>query len=168
MKDLPWMIEARKYIGLAEVAGPKHNPTILGWLRDLEAWWAEDETPWCGTFVATVLRVSNRHIVKHWYRALAWREGGTLLSKPAHGCLVVFSRAGGGHVGFLEGVDSRGNLMVLGGNQGNRVSVAPFDPKRAVAFVWPSRADGTPSLPYPERYELPVLRSDGKLSTNEA
>ena len=157
MKDLPWMIEARKYLGLAEVVGPKHNPTILGWLRQLKAWWAEDETPWCGTFVAAMLWATDRFVIKHWYRALAWEEAGTILSKPAYGCLVVFNRSGGGHVGFLEGVDNRGNLMVLGGNQGNRVSVAPFDRKRVVAYVWPSGADGTPSL-----------RNDGKLSTNEA
>jgi uncharacterized protein (TIGR02594 family) len=51
-----WLPIARKYIGLTEIPGKAHNPTILRWLTELKAWWKDDETPWCGTFVAAVLR----------------------------------------------------------------------------------------------------------------
>ena len=51
----------------------------------------------------------------------------TKLNNPAYGCIVVFSRAGGGHVGFLVGKDKQGNLMILGGNQSNAVNIKPFD-----------------------------------------
>lgn len=167
--ELSWIAEARKYIGMSEVVGTKaHNPTILGWLRKLGAWWAEDETPWCGVFVGAVLQASNRKVVKHWYRAKDWVNGGTQLSKPAYGCLVVFNRNGGGHVGFVVGQDAKGNLMVLGGNQGNRVTIAAFDRSRVVAYVWASHASGQPSVPYQSRFDLPILQSNGKLSTNEA
>lgn len=167
--ELPWIAEARKYIGMSEIVGTKaHNQTILGWLRKLGAWWSEDETPWCGTFVGAVLQASNRHVTKHWYRAKAWADSGTKLSRPAYGCLVVFNRSGGGHVGFVVGQDAKGNLMVLGGNQGNKVSIAAFDRSRVVAYVWPSHENGQPSVPYQSRFDLPKLQSNGKLSTNEA
>lgn len=53
--------------------------------------------------------------------------------------------------------------MVLGGNQGNRVSIAPFDWTRAVAYVWPS------GVPIPPHSGLAVLDAGGaQLSTNEA
>ena len=167
--ELAWIAEARKHIGLSEIVGTKgHNTTILGWLKKLGAWWAEDETPWCGTFVGYCLQFTGRFVVKHWYRAKDWVNAGTKLSKPAYGCLVIFNRAGGGHVGFVVGKDARGNLMVLGGNQNNKVSIAPFATDRVVAYVWPSFGSGVPSIPDSKRYDLPVLNSNGKVSTNEA
>ena len=63
-KELPWIAEARKYIGLAEVPGKNHNPMILNWLHGLKAWWKDDETPWCGVFVAHCLRIGGRDIPK--------------------------------------------------------------------------------------------------------
>lgn len=29
-----WLTIARSYIGVREIKGPKHNPTIMGWLRN--------------------------------------------------------------------------------------------------------------------------------------
>ena len=52
MSELAWIKEARKHIGLAEIPGKQHNPVIVNWLTALGAWWNDDETPWCGTFVA--------------------------------------------------------------------------------------------------------------------
>ncbi|MGE9658889.1 hypothetical protein ACQP6C_10405 [Snodgrassella alvi] len=51
MNELSWISEARKHIGLREIKGAKHNPTILAWLKynkESTAWWRDDETPWCG------------------------------------------------------------------------------------------------------------------------
>ena len=33
MNELSWISEARKHIGLREIKGAKHNPTILAWLK---------------------------------------------------------------------------------------------------------------------------------------
>lgn len=162
MIDPRWLSAARKYVGLAEVPGKQHNPTILRWLRELKAWWAEDETPWCGTFVAAVMRESEITLPKHWYRARAWLEWGVPLPHPVFGSVVVFERAGGGHVGFVVGEDHNGRLLVLGGNQGNRVSVAPFDRQRAIGFRWPHEAVLVPRIPPPR------LAATGKSSRNEA
>lgn len=96
--------------------------------------------------------------------ARAWASAGTRLEKPAYGCVVVFSRNGGGHVGFVVGKDKFGNLMVLGGNQGDAVNIKPFAKSRVLAYRW----CGTQSHPAPHRYELPVLGSDGRVSRDEA
>ena len=165
--DLPWIVEGRQYVGMAEIPGKQHNPTIQNWLRTLKAWWADDETPWCGTFVAHCCRTANRDIPKDWFRALAWADAGERLTAPAYGCIAVFSRTGGGHVGFVVGRDRSGNLMILGGNQGNKVSIAKFSKDRVVAYVWPS-VNGAKNQPAKDRYQLPVLVSNGAFSNNEA
>lgn len=103
---------------------------------------------------------------KDWFRALAWAEAGEHLTAPAYGCIAVFNRAGGGHVGFVVGRDRAGNLMILGGNQGNKVSIARFAKDRVVAYIWPS--NGAQNQPAQDRYRLPVLAGNGEFSTNEA
>lgn len=169
LPELPWVAEARKHIGLAEIPGKKHNPIIINMLAALKAWWRDDETPWCGTFVAHCLRRAGRPIPLHWYRARAYAEGyGTRLKKPAYGCLAVFVRQGGGHVGFVVGITKDGYLLVLGGNQGNRVSIAKFSADRVLAYIWPHKAQGKPALPDEGRYQLPVLSNNGGISRNEA
>ena len=69
MSELAWIAEARRHIGLREVKGVQHNQTIVGWLKRLKAWWSDDETAWCGTFVAQCLQYGDRGIPKYWYRA---------------------------------------------------------------------------------------------------
>lgn len=103
------------------------------------------------------------HILpKNWMRARAWADWGIRLSAPVLGCIVVFERQGGGHVGFVVGRTVRGDLVVLGGNQGNKVSISPFSRDRVLAYVWP------PSVPMPMHQGLIVLADHGQLSTNEA
>lgn len=43
---------------------------------------------------------------------------------PELGCIVVFTRQGGGHVGFAVGRDKFGNLLILGGNQSDAMTIA--------------------------------------------
>ena len=119
----PWIQEGYKYIGLKEVPGPKHNPTLVMWLHKLKAWWSDDETPWCGLLIAWCFDAVGLKIPKLWMRAKEWGNGwGTRLSTPVPGCVVVFERKGGGHVGFVLGVTARNELVVLGGNQSNMVN----------------------------------------------
>lgn len=166
--ELPWIAEARKYIGQREIKGDKHNPLILSWLLKLKAWWANDETAWCGLFTAYSLLTAGREIPKHWYRATDYLKYGLALEKPAYGCIVIFTRVGGGHVGFVIGKDKYGNLMVLGGNQGDAVNIKSFSLDRVNGYRWPANARDVLLKPHSYRYELPVIESDGSLSTNEA
>ena len=167
-KELSWIREARGHVGLREKVKGLSNPTILNWLKSLKAWWANSDVPWCGVFTAQCLRVGSRALPQHWYRASDYLNWGTQLTEPCYGCVVVFTRQGGGHVGFVVGKDKQGNLMVLGGNQSDAVSIAPFSIARVSGYRWPPSATGRAMSPDPSRYNLPVLTSDGRLSTNEA
>lgn len=159
---LEWLDEAYKYIGQHEIKGAKTNSFIAIWLKLLNAAWYDDETPWCGTFVAHCVKSANLPIPKNWMRARDWLTIGTTILKPCVGAIVVFSRDGGGHVGFVVGLDKYGNLMVLGGNQGDCVRISAFSFDRVIGYRWPSK------WPKPERYRLPILNGDGTLSKNEA
>jgi hypothetical protein len=50
--------------------------------------------------------------------------------------------------------------MVLGGNQGNSVNVAPFDPKRVLGYRWPA------NTAFPASTTLPLLASNGAPPSN--
>lgn len=160
--DYPWITEAKKHLGLKEIVGPKHNPTILGWLKSLGAWWQNDEEAWCGTYVSNCMKASNISYPKMWMRALEWSKWGVKLDSPIDGCVVVFSRKGGGHVGFVMGETKDGFLSVLGGNQGNAVTIAKFDKSRVVGYYWPKE------VPVPPVKTLSIVSAAGGVSVNEA
>lgn len=169
--ELIHVATARKYLGTQEIKGPKHNPEILALTTKAfaatgkKSWIHDDETPWCGNFLGGVFAecgLGNK-IPKEFYRAKEWESAGTKLSKPAYGCVVTFTRDGGGHVGIVVGVTKSGNLKVLGGNQSDGVNIADFAPSRATSYRWVS--SGT--VPTQARYTLPVLPA-GRISTNEA
>lgn len=157
----PWIAEGRRNIGVREVKGAGTSLVIKGWLSALRAWWSDDETPWCGVFAAHCMRSAGLAVPRHWYRAKAWAAWGTAVV-PCAGCVVVYERAGGGHVGFLVGVDRSGRHVVLGGNQGDAVKLSALDPRRCVATRWPA------NFPLPTHPALPVLAAGAPASTNEA
>jgi len=164
MKEPMWLEFARKHVGLSETPGKATTPIIQKWLLGLKAWWTDDETAWCGVFVAACVKEAGLSLPKHWYRARAWLDWGRPLAGPALGAVVVYERGGAGHVGFVVGMDERGRVMTLGGNQGNRVSIAPFDETRVLGFRWP--AD---SLALAGFAPIPMLASNGQpVSSNEA
>jgi uncharacterized protein (TIGR02594 family) len=161
-----WLAEARKHIGQREIAGTRHNPLIVRWWAAISAPFRDDETPWCAGFVggcleAVGIRSSRSAMARSYSR---WGLG----VAPAVGAIVVFSRppsSTSGHVGFIVGRDQHERLMVLGGNQGDAVNIKPFSLDRVLGYRWPP---GHP-LPKPGNVkDLPVVRSDGSVSTNEA
>lgn len=78
----------------------------------------------------------------------------------APGAVLVFGRPGGGHVGFYLGEDAA-DYVVLGGNQGDAVSIARLAKARCIARRWPS---GEPVIGRPR-----IVRKAGvKTSSNEA
>ncbi|AKG09351.1 hypothetical protein AAX05_03245 [Moraxella bovoculi] len=177
MQELNWIKTARTYIGQTEIKGARHNPLIIEmWKTGFNATnqahrlkekvWQNDETPWCGAFVAFVMAKAglSHHIPKSFPLARSWATAGSKLNNPAYGCIVVFSRGAGGHAGFVLGRDKAGNLMVLGGNQADAVNIKPFAVSRVLSYRW----CGTQAQPAPHRFALPILASNGKVSTNEA
>lgn len=161
MNEPAWLTEARKHIGTRELKGSATTPEIATWWKTIKRGGIkDDETPWCAAFAGAMLEIvgvqSTRFESAKSY--LAW---GVPLNQPEVGCIVVFNRDGGGHVGFVVGRDCNGHLMVLGGNQGDEVNLRAFDYNRVAGYRWPA------GQPLPAPASLPVLAL-ASLSTNEA
>ena len=136
-KELPWVKRARQFIGLHEIPGPKHAPEILQMWRDIKRGGIkDDETPWCAAFVGAALENVGIQSTR-FEGARSYLEWGEKLDKPIYGCIVVFTRNGGGHVGFVVGKTENGNLLVLGGNQSDAVNVKAFSTERVTGYRWP-------------------------------
>lgn len=118
------LIKAIELYNTAEIVGSKHNPVIMGWAKELglDNVYRSDEIPWCGLFVGVVIKRADRKPVKDPLWALNWNKFGVKVDKPMLGDILTFTRNGGGHVGFYIGEDAK-NFFVLGGNQGNKVSI---------------------------------------------
>jgi uncharacterized protein (TIGR02594 family) len=162
MTEPRWLAEARRHLGAREISGRKHNPLILRWWTLIRAPFTDDETPWCAGFVGGVLEScelrSSRSAAARSY--LKW---GRALASPRPGCIVVFERGPKfGHVGFVVGADRAGNVLVLGGNQGDAVNIKPFARGRVLGYRWPANEA------LPDAAPLPVLALGGRLSQNEA
>jgi uncharacterized protein (TIGR02594 family) len=163
MSEPSWLIKAREYIGTTEIVGKKHNPKVVElWAKaKVPEKVNDDETPWCAAFVSAVLEETG-YVSAQTGWARAYLEWGQPIKDPVKGAVVVFSRGKGfGHVGFVVGKDKNGNLMVLGGNQGNAVNIKPFAVSRVLGYRWP-RDKIVPTEP------LPIITSSGRLSSSEA
>lgn len=120
------LVEALKLYGTQEIPGPRHSPLIMGWLAELGFNWIKsDETPWCGTAMAICAKRAGKPTNPNMPSALWWLKFGTAVmpGREALGDILVFGRAGGGHVGLYVGEDST-HFHVLGGNQSNQFSIA--------------------------------------------
>ncbi|NNP70385.1 TIGR02594 family protein [Acinetobacter sp. Ac_5812] len=157
LQDPPWLASAKQYLGVQEIVGTNDDPTILGWLKDLDASWQNDEVPWCGVFIAKCLQETGYEYPSSWASALAYAKFGVNLGQPAVGCIAVKKRLEhgklvGGHVTFIVGRSESGELIGLGGNQSNSVCYKLFNENDFIAFVWPS------IYPLKERFNLPTYQ----------
>lgn len=158
-----WLTRARAYIGQREQAGAANNPRIVRWWTLIGAPFRDDETPWCSAAVCGILEECGIRSARTPAARgnLPW---GIKLSAPALGCIVVFERGPkNGHVAFVAGRDQRGNLMCLGGNQGNMVKISPFPVSRVLGYRWPP---GQP-IPHTGFDTLPLATSTDLVSVNE-
>lgn len=146
-----WLDHAFRHRGLREIPGPRHNPIIMKWIRSLKGWFTDDETPWCGTFVAHCLEVAGYSYPKHWYRAKAYSTYGTAVPKQGplpYGAICVKSRRGGGHVFFAVAQSPNGQTIYgLGGNQSNMVNIVPFKLSELDDIRWPPGGEKSIRLP---------------------
>jgi uncharacterized protein (TIGR02594 family) len=134
-----WIIEAEALIGTKEIKGAKHNPLIVAmWKWIKRGGIKDDETPWCAAFVGSCLEKAGIQSSR-FESARSYLKFGMRLDYPRYGCIAVFERNGGGHVGFVVGKDDEGRLMILGGNQGDKVGIAPFEATRLLGYRWPEQ-----------------------------
>jgi uncharacterized protein (TIGR02594 family) len=120
--------KAKKELGTSEIPGKEHNPRVLEYHRETSLRAKTDEVPWCSSFanwVAKQLGVPGTNSAV----ALSWQKWGRGIDGPALGAVAVFKHPNGtGHVGFVAGVTPEGNIVVLGGNQGNQVKYSVYNP----------------------------------------
>lgn len=157
------LVEAVKHIGIKEIVGSKHNPTILEWADavGLRKVYTNDEIPWCGLFIAYCAHAAGLQVVDKPLWALSWANYGTKTSEPMLGDILTFKRDGGGHVGIYVGEDTA-YYHVLGGNQGNAVSVTRIAKSRlhqARRTAW--------KVAQPANVRKVFLEAKGTITTNE-
>jgi uncharacterized protein (TIGR02594 family) len=95
-------------------------------------------TPWCAGFVNGVLGAQGIKGTGS-LAARSFLNFGNATDNPKPGDIVVLGRGGDpskGHVGFFQGYDANGRILVLGGNQGadGRVSVSAQNPANLLGF----------------------------------
>ncbi|WP_017346503.1 NlpC/P60 family protein [Pantoea sp. A4] len=140
--DLVWLNEARRLLGVREKLGPGSNIIILDWANDLDIHYPDDEIPWCGLFVAHCLgsTLQDESLPTNPLLARSWKNFG-VDAQPTPGAVMVFWRKSkegvSGHVGFYVGEDEN-NYRILGGNQGDSVSIAWIAKNRYLTSRWPS------------------------------
>lgn len=151
--------------GVTETPGAPSNPEILGWARDLggavATSYLNDGIPWCGLAIAHAMQLADREIVKDPLWALNWSKWGEDGGQPELGDLLTFQRDGGGHVALYIGEDKAGRFYVLGGNQGDKVSIMPIARTRMKACRQP------PYTVKPACVRPYLLSAIGTLSVNE-
>lgn len=94
-------------------------------------------TAWCAAFVnASLQQIGIQGTGSNMARS--FMDWGQPVTQPQEGDVAVFSRGDPsgpyGHVGFFKGYDDQGNILVLGGNQGDAVSISPYSPDRLLGF----------------------------------
>jgi uncharacterized protein (TIGR02594 family) len=121
--EFPWMPIADKEYGVIEFPGKENNPRVLEYLSTVTnigpRWRSQDETAWCSAFVNWCVEKAG-YVGTKSALSTSWLNWGKKLDQPVKGCLAVFSRDGGGHVGFY--IDetptlSETYIRILGGNQ---------------------------------------------------
>lgn len=142
----PWLAIARGYLGVREYSperpgplGETSNPTIEAWQSLAGIRRPDDTVPWCAAFVTGVMHEAGFDFRTS--SARAWGRFGKPLAAPRPGAIAVLWRESPtsphGHVGFFEREDARG-IWLLGGNQGNAVTVRPYPRARLVGYRWPA------------------------------
>jgi uncharacterized protein (TIGR02594 family) len=140
----PWfdVADAAKSAGVDE-RDPRFRSTILGYFdaTDFSPKPTSVTTPWCGAFAAHCMKTSGNptaaaSVPKGAAAAASWKAWGTALPWPARnipeGAVVVLSP---NHIGFFCGFDGD-RVVLIGGNQSDRVDRTPFAKAQVVAARW--------------------------------
>jgi uncharacterized protein (TIGR02594 family) len=113
------------------------NPTLTQYLNKANPNLDPSVTPWCAGFVGSVLNTSGLKGTGS-LGAKSYLKYGEATENPSQGDIVVLNRGSDpslGHVGFVQSIDrEKGTVSVVGGNQGNSVSVKNFPLSQVAGF----------------------------------
>jgi uncharacterized protein (TIGR02594 family) len=134
---------ALKYVGTAEKPGKGSNPLVAQWIKEAASWLldggADDSSvAWCGCFRGHIGMETMTGTPPAHYRALNWSLWGVAVpvSKPqtwVRGDTLIMPRTGGNHVALFSHMEGS-SVFCLGGNQSDKVCIAPF-PLARIKFV---------------------------------
>ena len=156
--DPPWMAYARTKRGIHEIVGDAVAPWIAHCFVLVHMAGAQDDTTaWCSAHMNGIMADTGRHYTES-AAARSWTRFAKYLlklTKPVHGCILVFSRPPDpehGHVTLYDAVlqpqAPAGQLPCYGGNQHNEVCDAFYPEERLIGCYWPA------DYPLPEGAEV--------------
>lgn len=129
-------------MGVLERPGPDaDHPLIVEMLRRVRQPNQHDETPWCSAAMNAAMDECGIGGTGS-AAARSWEDWGQRLPKPRFGCVAVLWREKEqgpyGHVAcWLGEVAGGAQMVLLGGNQGDRVGVALYPRHRVLSHRWP-------------------------------
>lgn len=130
---------AESQLGVYEYPGGAENPHLLRyWVETKLSQTPDEDEAWCSVFVnwcALKARVQRSGKAN----ARSWLDAGVEATTPELGDIVVFWRdskdSWKGHVALFHSLSDDGNwINVLGGNQGSRVCVKPYEAGRKLGY----------------------------------
>lgn len=134
------------------------NPNILACYKAAGSNLSKDSTPWCAAFATNCLKLAGAS-AKQTLSSLAYKGYGTSIdlndkTKWRLNDVVIFSRDGGGHIGFFRGWnESNGSALIAGGNQSDNLNEHGFRTSK-MPIIYVGR-----SWDIPPEYDKPVSYS---------
>lgn len=137
MADPKWLTIGRGEIGVTEASGKASNDRILEYFEAAGSDVKDDAVAWCSAFACWVMEQAGYPSTNN-LAARSWLKYGKPTT-PKPGAILVFTRGSAwqGHVGFYVG-ETATHYRVLGGNQGNKVSIVPMAKNKLISARWPS------------------------------
>lgn len=159
-----WLTLARGDIGTVEGVGKSNNPKVVRFFADAGfAGVKDDAVAWCAASVGAWLTRAGRKPSGS-LAARSYEFWGVGLAEPRLGCIGVKRRGSSswqGHVGIVVGA-SRDKVLMVGGNQGDAVTIAAFPRSEFTGFRWPA------DVPLPSASTLPTTIAGAKTGVSEA
>jgi uncharacterized protein (TIGR02594 family) len=128
---------AAKYRGMSETG---NKGVLEAFFREANQQLDPQKTAWCAAFVNAVLAANGAKGTGSLAASSFLNFGKDDTRSPQRGDIVVVKSSAspsGQHVGFLDTIDAKGNVRVLGGNTGNKVGTLAAGAKDVLAIRRP-------------------------------
>jgi uncharacterized protein (TIGR02594 family) len=139
--DPPWITVALKEYEQARLVAPNNNPRILEYLRSIPGGEnLNDKVDWASAFAEWTLNQVGISGPKS-LAAKPWIQWGREIKEPQKGAIAVFNFDGTEHVGFVL-ADAGDDLIVLGGNEEQKVQARRYPKAKLSSYRMPPSSDG--------------------------